>query len=523
MIRKMIGRGLAMSFAAFGLLLAGLAPAQAKWVKVESSQFVVYTDGGEKDARELIGDLHEFDGLLRMFSGTKLPPSPAKLPIYLVRNNKEIREIAPRVGPLTAGFYRATPLGTIAVGQREDGFGLSARTVLLHEYAHYFMLHYYPASYPAWYVEGYAEYFAPTGFTKEALNVGAATPGRAYSLVNDTWDPIRNILAPAKGQKQSRQFYEESWLLTHFMTADRARRPQLAAFLKALTSGEEPEKALIAATGMDFDALDKALRAYLRKGELRGFSVKRVKATPVEIKTSALPDGAETMMLLSARLLGQNGATSSAEILAEVAKRAAKLPQDTFALETLAAAQIQAGVFENADVTLASLEKLAPGHLATPYLHALRYFAEGKEDLDRREALWAQARRHATAAYKLDQNHYQSLYIYAVTAMSKEAEIKENTLNTLLLAQDLAASVEEIRVEAAIALSRAERRKEAVAMLSPLANSPHSPNGAAAIRELIANIEDGAHIAQPLGYGCDCEDGEDADDKARDAKVGHGN
>ncbi|MGE4063546.1 MAG: hypothetical protein AB7E79_09275 [Rhodospirillaceae bacterium] len=483
------------------LLGAGASPrdAEAKWLKFESPQFVVYTEGGEKEARQFIRDLHEYDGLLRMFTGNNMPPSAAKLPIYLVRDNDEIREIQPDLGKTVGGFFRASPLGAIAVSQRESDEANSARSVLLHEYAHYYMMQYYPASYPAWYIEGFAEYFGMTGFRPDTMNVGAASLGRAYGLVTNPWDPIKNILAPAYGEAQSKMFYEESWLFVNYMMADTARRSQLTKYLVALTQGADPEEALRAATGMDFAALDEALKAYLKRGRLPGFAVKRDKTLTVDITMAALPPAADELMFLHARLINKGRASEHVPNAGEVRRRAAKFPNDPFALATVVLAETAAKEYANADVALKTLTEIAPDDINTHYLHALRYFREGLSDPERRDEHWALARPHTMKAFKADPTHYQSLYMYGLTTLLREEEITENTLNALLEAQHLAASVDEFRVEAAIALSRFGRTKEAMTMLAPLVNSPHAADGGFAIRKLIENIGGGRTIDQPMG------------------------
>ena len=500
-MRTLIGRAAKAALFCAALMGVGASArdAEAKWLKLESSQFTVYTEGTEKEARQFIRDLHEYDALLRMFTGNKMPASASKLPVYLVRDNDEIREIQPDIGKMVAGFFRASPLGTIAVSQRESDEGTSARSVLLHEYAHYYMMHFYPASYPAWYVEGFAEYFGMTGFKSDIMHVGAASLGRAYSLTTSPWDPIKNILRPADGEKQSKMFYEESWLFVNYMMADTGRRAQLTKYLVALTQGAESEEALRAATGMDFAALDMALKAYLKRGKLPGFAVKRDKALTVDITVAELPPAADDLIFLNARLIGRDSAVNHIPNAAEVRRRAAKFPTDPFALGTVVLAETAAKEYANADAALKTLAEVAPNDINTHFLHALRYFREGLSDPERRDEHWALARPHTVKAFKAEPTHYQSLYLYGVTTLLREDEITENTLNALLEAQHLATSVDEFRLEAAIALSRFGKTKEAMTMLAPLADSPHAADGGAAIRELIENIGEGRNIGRPMG------------------------
>ncbi len=514
MIREFVSRGLALSLVVLGLLCASAASsaAQAKWLKAESSLFVVYSDGKEDELKEFVSELHEYDALLRMLTGTTAPPSPNKLPIYLTRDTRQMREAIPYAPRGIAGLYNSTPHGTLAVALREDLFGLPARTIILHEYTHHFMLQYHPAFYPAWYVEGFAEYFGATQFKDDVLNVGAATPGRAWSLQYRPWAPIREVLDPANPRKLTSQFYEESWLTVNWFMATSERRAQLMTFLTALGRGEQPETALIAATGMDFEALDTTLRAYLKGRELPGFRVTRDKKGAAEIQVAQLSDTEGKFLLTNARLLMNYDKTEEvARLVPILRKRTAKAGDNAFALRTLALAEIKAGDFENADKTLAKLETVAPSDVNTPYLHALRYIEDGRAQPARRAALWHEARSHATRAFALNQNHYPSLYLYSLAAMGDETKPSENTLNALLRAYELAPNVEEFRLESAIALVRTDKKDEARQLLTPLAYAPHSKSGAEFARDLLGRIGAGEEVSQALGtFDCKCGKSDEA-------------
>ena len=58
----------------------------------------------------------------------------------------------PNVGETVAGFYAARDEDIFAVALR-GGMG---DDVLLHEYAHHFMMQNFASTYPAWFVEGFA-------------------------------------------------------------------------------------------------------------------------------------------------------------------------------------------------------------------------------------------------------------------------------------------------------------------------------------------------------------------------------
>ncbi|MGE4064248.1 MAG: hypothetical protein AB7E79_12850 [Rhodospirillaceae bacterium] len=508
MIRQLVSRGRALGLVALVVLCATAfaGTAQARWLRAESPLFVVYSDGKEDELRTFVGQLHEYDALMRLLTGTTAPPSPNKLPIYLTKNARQLREAIPYAQDGIAGLYNSTPHATLAVALRQDLFGLPARTIILHEYAHHFMLQYRPAFYPAWYVEGFAEYFGATQFKDDVLNVGAATPGRAWSLQTRPWAHIREVIDPPNPRNVTTQFYEESWLAVSWFMADPQRREQLPKFLMALGQGEAPEKALIATTGLDFDSLDAELRAYLKKRELPGFQVKRAARQAPPITVEALSDAEDKFLLMNARLvMNYDKPKEVARLLPKLRKGAAKFEGNSFVLRTLALAEIKAGDFDNADRTLARLEATAPNDVNTPYLQALRYIEDGRARPAQRDALWQEARSHATRAFQLDENHYPSLYLYSLAAMAKGGTPDENTVNVLLRAYELAPNVEEFRLESAIALLRTGMKNEARQLLLPLAYAPHFKNGADYARDLLDRMRSGEDVAQALGnFVCAC-------------------
>ncbi|MGE3476250.1 MAG: tetratricopeptide repeat protein [Rhodospirillaceae bacterium] len=525
MIAKIISRGLTLSLAALTMLSVSAGAAQARWLKASSALFVVYSDGKEDELKRFVGELHEYDAMMRMFTGTKTDLPPNQLSIFLVKQS-QLDDAIPNVGRTVAGMYVSSPHGTQAIALREEVGGLPARAILMHEYAHHFMLQYHPAFYPAWYVEGFAEYFGSTEFKDESINVGTATPGRAWVLLNAPWTPIGKILAPADPERLPGTFYEQSWLTVNWFMSSPDLRQKFPKFLNALAAGEAPEKALIAATGMDFDALNSALKRYLKGRKLPGFKLTRDNKDRTEITIETLPDAEGEFLLDSARLTGDyDDAKDAAKYAPALRRRAAKHQDSAFALKTEAMAEIRANDFDNADKTLAKLEVLAPNDVNTPYLQALRYIADGRTRPMERAALWKTARSFATRAFRIDQNHYPSLYLYSIAAMGAQVDEgqppNENTVNALLRAYELAPHVEEFRLESAIALQRAGKTKEARQLLLPLAYAPHSKSGAKSgakfARKLIERMDAGEELAQALGdFDCRCD--EDADANKKDAR-----
>jgi hypothetical protein len=168
--------GLAVMLA--GLLLGGVA--KAEWRRAESQHFIVY-GRGDKAVREYAAQLEDFDDLLRRLHGRpKDELTPRKLPVYLVSDLAELQRVEPRL-ERAAGVYFPAPGEVFVMAVREgvtdDRDQNKGDDALLHEYVHHFMLQYYPSAYPAWLVEGYAEYYMTADLSAKRLVVGGVNRG----------------------------------------------------------------------------------------------------------------------------------------------------------------------------------------------------------------------------------------------------------------------------------------------------------------------------------------------------------
>ena len=80
-------------------------------------------------------------------------------------------------------------LGSITAKYRDSRTDLDPKSVLFHEYAHHFMLHHFPAAYPAWYVEGFAEFFSVVAFPQD----GSIEYGKIADMLLLSADPTADV------------------------------------------------------------------------------------------------------------------------------------------------------------------------------------------------------------------------------------------------------------------------------------------------------------------------------------------
>lgn len=207
--------------------------------------------------------------------------------VYFLSSQEDVERLAATQVKNAAGFYSPRKEGTFAVANREKAtglFDLGGMTVLFHEYGHHFMFRNFSYAYPAWYVEGFAEYFSTVEFKKDGnWNLGKPAYHRAYGLIEAQRLPIERILfgdATNLNPEQTDVFYGRSWLLVHMLSSKPEYKGKLSAYFSVVRSGKSEQEAATEVFG-NLKAFDKALDAYVN-GKLVFWSSK----APLQVDTT---------------------------------------------------------------------------------------------------------------------------------------------------------------------------------------------------------------------------------------------
>jgi hypothetical protein len=463
------------------LVLFAATPASAQWHRAESPNFIVYGEMSQGRLRERIVLLEEFDAFLRSLTGTTAAPSPNKLRIYLVRG-PEMQTVAP-VGPNVGGFYRATPEGVAAVADVSRNWQNDGDDSLLHEYAHHFMMQYHPAPYPAWYVEGFAEYVMTANIRAERIEYGNYNALRALWLtLGPSWTPYDQILFADK-PVDAPAFYSQSWLLVHYIMADAGRRAAFVRYVQALARGEETRAAFHTAFAMGPADVDRALRDYARRITFHRIT-RSGRPAPPPIVITRLADAALNPPLIEAALLLGAAEPQQRRGLLERARRAGN-GDDAYGRRVQARAEILYGDLAAADRLLDALLAMSPADAELLYLKGLRNLVAGHRDRAGRAAWYRTAQGFFGRAVRADPNHVAALFRYAESLSGGERLLAENTRNVLLLATSLAPQVSEIRLAAAHVLLLRGEFTEAEALLLPMTPTAHESEGADRAQEFL--------------------------------------
>lgn len=408
----------------FLLLLIFAAPARGEWRRAESPHFVLYGEQSERALRERILLLEDFGRLLRAMARVDNTPAPNRLHIYILGSERELRSIR-NLPPGAGGFYTATVEG---IGAFVDGSSSRGNELLFHEYAHHFMLQHGPLAYPAWYVEGFAEYFMTARFTPRMIEIGAASIGRAQMVLNGRWLPIAQILSGPSVFRLSReeraQFYAQSWLLTHYLQHSGAS--SRAGRLSRRGAARDPVAALAGATRLTPAQLESELRRYIGDRRIPVLRMQQGEPQAPPVTVATLSPGADAVIADAATLRIGVGAAYRKSMLTRLRAAMVRFPNDPFVQRTLAHAEALYGDGAAADRLLEPLLAAHPNDAELMYLKGRRYLAEAERP-DASPDAARTARDWFGRAHRADGNHYQTLYRYVQNQMTGGNYLSETT------------------------------------------------------------------------------------------------
>ena len=516
-------------FLAFLALAAGLLtfaqPASAAWHKAESDRFVIYSDSRADDLQEFGEMLERYHVAMEYESGRSIEkPSPSnRLTIFMVGSDSTLKSIYGNRNSNVAGFYIPRANGSVAfvpnlrVGR--DDFSLR---VLLHEYAHHFLIGSARHAMPRWLSEGAAEYFASARFNNDgSVDIGLPNNDRAYEISNAGEVSLAELLdyelyRENRGRRYD-AYYGRSWLLFHYLAFEPSRAGQLEEYWRAVAGGVDSTEAARTIFG-DLDRLSSELSSYGRQRRMAGtrYDASRITIGPVTV--APLSAGHAAMMDVILRSKRGVNEESAAELVVKAREIAARYPGDAEVLAALAEAEYDAG---NDDAAIAA----AKGAIAAnPTVHnayvqqgyALFRKARDAEDPD---AAYAAAMAPFEALNALEADHTQPLIYYYRSFVQRGARPPDGAKFALERATQLAPFDHDLAVE--VAAMKASDGDPVIAryLLGPVAANPHGGRRAAlaqAMIDYLATVNEGsrvsfAQLVEQFNASDDADTGSDGD------------
>jgi hypothetical protein len=271
-----------------------------EWVRVESPNFVVFGEAGEKRTREYAAEFERFrEALGRVVPGAAIRPA-APTVVFVFKNADTFAPYRPLYNgkPVQVGGYFAGAADLDVIMLAAGGRDEAIRTVY-HEYSHLITTN-MVRGLPAWLGEGLAEYYSTFEVRadgKQAM-LGGIIPAHLIRLNTERLLPLEELLtiehdSPLynEGSKRS-MFYAQSWALVHMLlNGEKDRSAPFNEYVRLAAAGQPPLEAWAAVFGKQ--PILEELRRYVRQAQVKGFLFRFDREIPAATFTTSVPPAAD--------------------------------------------------------------------------------------------------------------------------------------------------------------------------------------------------------------------------------------
>ena len=462
------------------------APANAEWWEARTDHFVIYSQDSESSTRDFASQLERYDNALRSLQSTKFEPITAdwqRVTIYRFGDIDDIGRLAHAPG--VAGFYKPelapvefTPvrdsknLGSIV--HRDSRTDLDPRSVLFHEYAHHFMFQYFPAGYPSWYVEAFAETLATIDLKPDgSFHLGNPPQYRSDDLFHSMMTVTPQSLLASTSKPDFEDFYayySVGWLMNHYLTFEPSRKGQLQTYLRLVNEGVPSGDAARKAFG-DLGKLNDEIIRYKNRGKLYGADVRPANAAPPHVTMRKLSDDEEAAMRIKVRSKAGVTHAEAGNVAADARDAARKYPNSYPVHLALAEAELDAEHLEASEAAADRAIQLQPEGIEGLIAKGQALLERGKKGKDKQ--LLTQARTWLAQAHDVDPHHPAPLLYNYLSYYYSGGIIPEDALVGLEQAYLAAPHYGDLRLILSRQLLSEKKGDLAREILLPLALNPH--------------------------------------------------
>ena len=246
---------------------------ERKWLEVETPNFRVLSDAGERQALVVARDMEAFHYAMKHVLEPERFDGLVPNYFYLFRDWSDYQRYSPSN---VEGLFVQREDANYMVLQAFGGSGRLRRNVF-HEYLHYLDRNNGAPRKPVWYREGLAEFLSSARVRGRTLEMGSPWEPAYLADQRDPeggWTlaiPLRDLLTATTigdTHAERRNFYIESWVLTHYLWlgvngTDVERKDRLDCYLERVRIGGEPERVFRDSFGATFGETERALVDYV--------------------------------------------------------------------------------------------------------------------------------------------------------------------------------------------------------------------------------------------------------------------
>ena len=254
-----------------------LAAGPQPWIKLSSPNFIVVTNGNDKQAHRVAYRFEMIRAVFRDFFPTRASGKDRPVTIVAAKDENTFKTLLPQYwaqkGSLhPTGFYLGGVDKSYIVLRLDVSLNESAYEpyeVVNHEYVHY-LTRRTMSQLPLWIVEGLAEFYGNTRVEGKTVFVGAPSTSRLMVLRQNPLLPLNTLFGIDASspyyheENKASIFYAESWALTHYLIIRdwREKTQRLNDFLDLLGNNVPALEAAKRSIG-DQAALEAALEQYI--------------------------------------------------------------------------------------------------------------------------------------------------------------------------------------------------------------------------------------------------------------------
>jgi len=291
-VRSSVWLCLGLSVLLFSALFCGPATTASDqtWIEVRTPHFDVYSNGTEKQARNLAKGFEQIRSVFAVSFPELRTDSGAQTIVVGPKDEESMKALVPafwvkKGAPRPVGFFRQGWEKNYAL-IRLDEEGSNNESVY-HEYIHQLVSLNFTRI-PPWLNEGLAEFYGNTKFDGDHAFIGAPSE-RLALLWRKPIVPLEKLVAagpepPYKNDDEAQMFYAESWALTHFLMFGKGmgNGERFNQFVHELQLGKKSMEAFREIFG-EPSSIEDQFDAYTRQFTLRAFDLKQ----PVRIDASS--------------------------------------------------------------------------------------------------------------------------------------------------------------------------------------------------------------------------------------------
>jgi len=488
-------------FLVLASILFVAAPAHAEWWEARTDHFIIYSQDNERATRKFAVDLERYDNALRSLQSIEFKPLQdwQKVTIYRLGDFDEMGRLAHTGG--IGGFYKWTllpveftpvrtmkQLGSITARMRDARTDIDPRSVLFHEYAHHFMFEYFPAGYPSWYVEAFAETLSTIDLKDDgSFHLGNPPQWRTGDLFGGmlTSTPQSLLASTAKPDGEDQySYYSVGWLMNHYLTFEPQRRGELQTYLKLVDQGIPSGDAARKSFG-DLDKLAAEITSYKNKGRLYGADVRPANSATPNVTMRKMGPDEEAVLPIRVRTKAGVTRDEAGSVASDARGAAQRYPGSLPAQLELYEAEFDAEHLDAAEAAADRALQINPESIDALIDKGQVLLEKGKKD----KQYLAQARTFLAKAHDVDPHHPAPLLYNYLTYWYSGQPIPESADIGLEQAYLVARHNPELRLVLARQLLSEKKGDLARDILLPLALAPHESKGQKNLHHVIDLID----------------------------------